>query len=106
MQGQIFLVSVLFYIKWFPVNIVQGATAMEMISSILKDEPKPLNIFDIHPDLEEIIAKTLKKDLGERYSNTKELLADLRLSRKELNLKPTLNGPLHLTEQMKKRHRY
>jgi eukaryotic-like serine/threonine-protein kinase len=44
----------------------EGENGLEMISSILKDEPKPLNA-DVPSEMSEIISKCLRKDKDERY---------------------------------------
>jgi len=68
----------------------EGETPIEMIGSILKDEAKPLNVAEIHPELEQVIAKTLKKDRKSRYRNAKELLTDLQSLQKRLEFNAEL----------------
>jgi len=53
---------------------------MEVISSILKDDPPPIGTYveDFPGELERIIGKTLRKDLNERYQHIKDLWIDLK----------------------------
>lgn len=57
-----------------------GATAADLIASILEKEPPPLAHFtsEVPETLELIIRKTLSKDRRERYQNAGELLDDLK----------------------------
>lgn len=68
----------------------EGETAMESISSIIKDEPKPLTSSGISPEIKRIIGKTLRKNADERYQTTKELLADLKDAKQELEFQDKL----------------
>ncbi len=68
----------------------EGETAMESISSIIKDEPKPLTKSGISPEIKRIIGKTLRKNADERYQTTKELLADLKDAKQELEFQDKL----------------
>ncbi len=68
----------------------EGETAMESISSIIKDEPKPLTKSDMSPEIKRIIGKTLRKNADERYQTTKELLADLKDAKQELEFQDKL----------------
>ena len=68
----------------------EGETAMEAISSIIKDEPKPLNLSEVPPEIERVISKSLRKDRDERYQTIKGLLADLKDVKKELEFQDKL----------------
>ena len=68
----------------------EGETVMESISSIIKDEPKPLTKSDMPPEIKRIIGKTLRKNADERYQTTKELLADLKDAKQELEFQDKL----------------
>ncbi len=68
----------------------EGETVMESISSIIKDEPKPLTKSDMSPEIKRIIGKTLRKNADERYQTTKELLADLKDAKQELEFQDKL----------------
>jgi len=56
-----------------------GETNMDIIGSILKDEPVPLSehLPQISHDLEHIVDKTLRKDREQRYQHIKDLYIDL-----------------------------
>lgn len=54
----------------------EGESAMEMIGSILKDEPRPLPE-SVPQELRRIVTKCLRKDPDQRYQTMKGLLADL-----------------------------
>lgn len=69
----------------------EGGTAMESISSILKDEPKPLNDPEVPSDLRKMIGKCLRKDPDERYQTMKGLLADLKETKQELEFQEKLD---------------
>src|SRR4029453_15328307 len=57
----------------------QGATPIETLSAILKDDPPPLN--SVNPEapepLEWIVRGGLSKEPGERYHSTRDLARDL-----------------------------
>ena len=64
----------------------EGENALEMIGSILKDEPKPLNS-DVPQEITKIINKCLRKDRDERYQTIKDVGNDLKDIKQELELK-------------------
>jgi len=70
----------------------EGENAMDVISSILKNEPIPLSRLkpDAPHDLERIINKSLRKDREERYQTAKDLLIDLKDVRQELEFQNKL----------------
>ncbi len=57
-----------------------GATPSDCIASILKTEPPPLSdvLLDVPVKLQSIVQKALCKNSDERYQTIKEMLADLR----------------------------
>ncbi len=65
-----------------------GETPSDCIASILTEEPPPLS--DMLPDvpmkLEAILQKALRKDRDERYQTSREMLANLRTLKSELEL--------------------
>ena len=78
-----------------------GETASDVMASILQKDPPPLS----HPSCEVpealglLVSKALAKDRGERYSTTKELLADLNRLKRRLEFEteaersaPTASG--------------
>ncbi|HEU0210264.1 MAG TPA: protein kinase [Candidatus Udaeobacter sp.] len=81
-----------------------GETPSDCIASILTKEPPSL--YDMLPDvpmkLEAVLQKALRKDRDERYQTTKEMLANLRTLKSELELAgPTPAGLI--VRQIKRR---
>src|SRR5439155_7959020 len=70
----------------------RGETPSDCIASILTTEPQPLS--DVSPDvplkLESVLQKALRKNSDERYQTIKELLADLRALKGDLEAKSSL----------------
>src|SRR5437764_3228332 len=64
----------------------RGETPSDCIASILKTEPPPLSdvLSDVPLNLESILQKALRKNSEERYQTIKEMLADLRNLKGEL----------------------
>jgi eukaryotic-like serine/threonine-protein kinase len=56
-----------------------GETTLELVSSILRDEPPPVRSIqpDLPQELEHMISRTLKKDPDLRYQSIKDLYLDL-----------------------------
>jgi len=65
-----------------------GKTAIETISLILQREPAPLASYglEVPDELESIIAKALTKDREERYQTPKDMLADLRRLKRQMEV--------------------
>jgi serine/threonine protein kinase/Tfp pilus assembly protein PilF len=63
-----------------------GEMLSDCIASILKTEPSPLSdvLSDVPPKFESIVQKALRKNSDERYQTIKEMLADLRNLKGEL----------------------
>jgi serine/threonine protein kinase len=66
----------------------EGQTASDVLASILKNEPVPLQRCcpEAPPELQRIVRKALRKDLEERYQLVKEMGVDLKNLRRELEL--------------------
>src|SRR5207248_8842727 len=64
----------------------RGETPSDCIASILKTEPPPLSgvLSEVPRKLESILQKVLRKNSEERYQTIKEMLADLRNLKGEL----------------------
>jgi serine/threonine-protein kinase len=65
----------------------RGDTTSDVIAAILRSEPEPISsehsdTFDV---LEPIVVKALKKDRDQRYPSMKEMLADLKELRRDLD---------------------
>jgi serine/threonine protein kinase/Tfp pilus assembly protein PilF len=72
-----------------------GETPSDCIASILTKEPAPLSgvLPDVPFKLDPIVQKALRKDRDDRYQTARELLADLRSLKGELELEgPTRGG--------------
>jgi Tol biopolymer transport system component len=68
-----------------------GETTSHQIVAILEKAPPPLTgIANIPPDLENVVAKALAKDAGQRYQTCAELVADLKEIRRWLDLEASL----------------
>jgi eukaryotic-like serine/threonine-protein kinase len=70
----------------------RGETPSDCIASILKTEPPPLSgvLSDVPLKLESILQKALRKNSDERYQTIKEMLADLRILKGELEAESSL----------------
>ena len=64
-----------------------GLTRSDIIASILKTEPVPLNRYSrqIPAELQRIVRKTLRKERGERYQTVSDLMLDLKNLRREID---------------------
>ncbi len=69
-----------------------GENAMDVIGSILTDEPRPLSqlLPKVPPEIERIINKALRKDREERYQTANDLLVDLKSLQKRLEFQAEL----------------
>src|SRR5258708_28092645 len=70
----------------------RGETPSDCIASILTTEPPPLSgvLPDVPLKLESILQKALRKNSDERYQTIKEMLADLRILKGELEAESSL----------------
>jgi serine/threonine protein kinase len=66
----------------------EGLSASDVVASILRTEPVPLQRFspDVPDELHRIVRKALQKDPDERYHLAKEMAIDLKNLRRELEL--------------------
>jgi len=66
----------------------EGLTTSDVVASILRTEPVPLQRFspDVPDELQRIVRKSLQKDPDERYHLAKELAIDLKNLRRNLEL--------------------
>jgi serine/threonine protein kinase/Flp pilus assembly protein TadD len=65
-----------------------GATTSDQLAAILRSEPEGLWKFnhEVPAELERIVLKTLRKTRDERYQSAKDLYADIKQLRKDLDL--------------------
>jgi serine/threonine protein kinase/tetratricopeptide (TPR) repeat protein len=66
----------------------EGHTPMDMLASILNQEPPPLARYSpaAPAELQRIVSKALRKDREERYQVVKDLLLDLKSLKQELEI--------------------
>ncbi len=85
-RNDIFSFGIVFYEMLTGRRPFAGETALESISSMLKDEPPPMRqmLSAVPSEIERIVNKTLRKDREERYQTAKDLLLDLKDAKREL----------------------
>ena len=98
LRSDIFSFGVLLYEMIAGKHPFSGTTKMDVIGSILKDEPTKLNELqpNIPDSLERFINKTLRKDREQRYQHIKDLAIDLNDIKKTLEFDTKLI--VHQTE--------
>lgn len=86
-RTDIFSFGAMFYEMLAGKRPFVGENEVDVIGSILHKDPVPLSLAapEIPHDLESLIRKTLRKNRDERYQTGRELLADLKDLREELD---------------------
>ncbi|HKQ99441.1 MAG TPA: protein kinase, partial [Pyrinomonadaceae bacterium] len=69
-----------------------GVTNHEVVAAILKDEPPPLSdsVANVPERLQAVVSRALRKNREERYQTARELLADLRALKLDLEFEQKL----------------
>jgi serine/threonine-protein kinase len=85
-RSDIFSLGVVLYEMLAGQKPFTGENAMDVIGSIIADEPTPLVqiLPSLPPEIDRIVHKALRKELKERYQTANELLTDLKSVRKRL----------------------
>ena len=75
-----------------------GETPIDTISKVLSSEPPPISSFgqNFPNELDQIVSKTLSKDVEARYRTAKELRTDLEKIRKRLEFDENVNHPTEI----------
>jgi serine/threonine protein kinase/Tfp pilus assembly protein PilF len=73
-----------------------GETTTDVLANILHHEPVPLSTCapDLPVELERIISKTLSKNKDERYQTAKDLLADLKRLKRQLEFNEEIESAI------------
>ncbi|MBD0326058.1 MAG: serine/threonine protein kinase, partial [Pyrinomonadaceae bacterium] len=85
-RTDIFSLGIVFYEMIAGRSPFDGGTNHEVVAAILKEEAAPLVASnpDVPARVQEIVEKTLAKDRDERYQNARDLLADLKSLKQDL----------------------
>src|SRR6266850_1075600 len=92
-RSDIWSLGVVIYEMIAGIPPFRGETPSDCIASILTTEPPPLSgvLPDVSLKLESILQKALRKNSDERYQTIKEMLADLRILKGELEAESSLS---------------
>ena len=93
-RSDIFSFGAVFYEMLSGRKAFSGESALDTIGAILHKEPSRLS--DIVPDvphaIEAVVLKCLNKSANERYQNVGEILSDLRLEKRRLDIHEIANS--------------
>ena len=93
-RTDIFSLGIVMYELFSGKRPFNGEGQLDLISSILKDEPAPLrsSTSELPRQLERIVEKALRKDRDYRYQHVKDLEIDLEDLREEIKFEAKLNS--------------
>ena len=93
-RTDVFSLGVVFYEMIAGRTPFDGATASDVITAILKEEPIPIahQSAEVPAEVDWIVKKALAKDRDERYQTIRELYIDLKRLRQELELLAKMDG--------------
>ena len=93
-RTDIFSLGIVMYELFSGKRPFNGEGQLDLISSILKDEPAPLRSYtaELPRQLERIVEKALRKDRQYRYQHVKDLEIDLEDLREEIKFEAKLNS--------------
>lgn len=92
-RSDIFSLGIVMFEMFTGKRPFDGESQLELVSSILKDDPPPLRqvVQDMPRELERIVDKALRKDRDNRYQHIKDLLIDIEDLDEELKFESKLN---------------
>lgn len=91
-RSDIFSLGIVLYEVIVGTPPFSGLSQADKIAAILEHEPEPLTDHqpDAPPELERIVSKALRKDRDSRYQYVKDMLADLKALKEELEFQQKL----------------
>ncbi|MBX7222890.1 MAG: protein kinase [Blastocatellia bacterium] len=91
-RSDIFSLGIVMYEMLAGTAPFDGETPSDVMVAILDREPTPIasTLPDIHPELERILSKMLRKNAAERYQTALDLVVDLKNLRRQIDFEVEL----------------